>query len=57
MSWSRIQLEGVSQLDNPACVHDADDIAEVVDNAHVMGYEQVCEIELLLEGNQQLEYL
>ena len=57
MSWSRIQLEGVSQLDNPACVHDADDIAEVVDNAHVMGYEQVCKVKLLLKGNQQLKYL
>ena len=51
------QLATVGQLGDPAEVHDRDPVADVLDDAHVVGDEHVGQPELALELLQQVQDL
>ena len=51
------QLAPVGQLGDPAEVHDRDPVADVLDDAHVVGDEDVGQAELALELLEQVQDL
>ena len=51
------QLHPVGQLGDPAEVHDRDPVADVLDDAHVVGDEDIGQAQLALELLEQVEDL
>jgi hypothetical protein len=50
-------LPAGSQLDYLAQIHDSDAVGDVLNDRHIVGDKQVCEIKLLLEVFEQVEHL
>lgn len=57
MLWMVEKLISVCNLDDPAQIHHSDPLAEVLHHRKVVGNEQQCEIQLLLELLQQVQDL
>ena len=57
MRGSAYSVLGRSELDQLSEVHDADPVAHVLDDAEVVGDEQVAQPELLLQVGEQVQHL